>query len=108
MRPEAGRLYLTPPSKMPQEVTDAMLDERTERLYAQYRHERMVKDLDNSWIRSQGYKHATRAALEVERESLRLLEDCRDVMVENDIHGWAFKLTTHIQVLRTRLGINPE
>ena len=51
------------------------------------------------------YWNLKREALGVDRESLRLLEECRDAMVANDVNGWAFGLTDHITTLRKRLGL---
>lgn len=53
----------------------------------------------------EGFQSATLEALKIERESYRLLMECRDAMVSNDVHGWAFELTDHLTTLRTRLGI---
>ena len=56
-----------------------------------------------------GYLDATRTALEVERESLRILKKIRTQFPDTG-QGYLLEIEmdNHIQVLRTRLGINPE
>ena len=80
---------------MSQEITDAMLDEQTEHLtslFAMAGYGTFTQDPERI------YRNVTRAALEVHRKSLRLLTT---VVPPKDVED-------HKQVLRTRLGINPE
>ena len=89
---------------MSQEITDAMLDEQTEHLTSLFA---MAGYGTFTQAPERVFCNVTRAALEVERESLRLLEEYRDeVGTLSASHG--SKVDAHIQVLRTRLGINPE
>jgi len=89
---------------MSQEITDAMLDEQA-RILARKRYPDKINiygtknptTLTKMNLRA-GHIDATRTALEVERESLRLLTT---VVSPKDVDA-------HIQVLRTRLGINLE
>lgn len=70
-------------------ITDEQLDERAKEL----------TDKRYSWWR--GFHIATRAALEVDRESLKLLEMCRDTQIVSA------SLDAHIDTLRKRLGLTP-
>ena len=89
---------------MSQEITDAMLDEQTEHLtslFAMAGYGTFTQDPERI------YRNVTRAALEVERESLRHLLAYRHAMTLIAAQN-IDEVDTHIQVLRTRLGINPE
>ena len=103
---------------MSQEITDAMLDEQAEHLtslFAMAGYGTFTQDPERI------YRNVTRTALEVERESLRLLEGmiCNvycpsnylldpPVKPVNDFGPCTCGRDAHIQVLRTRLGINLE
>lgn len=86
---------------MPQEITDAMLDEQASTTaWTEYA---MYSGMDEHWVN--GYETATRAALEVERESLRYLEEAKEALESNDVWGHCAGIAGHINRLRTRLGI---
>ena len=97
---------------MSQEITDAMLDEQAKELTIRY-----LADLKND-PRDAPKCHfdAIRTALEVDRESLRIIEGCPHYgscraahnHIDNTRHPCTCGLDAHKQVLRTRLGINPE
>lgn len=75
-------------------ITDRDLDVRTTTLLGEYVSRRV-------WLHTDGteaFRNATRAALEVDRESLRLLEAY--TVPTNEIK-------THIATLRKRLGLTP-
>ena len=72
-------------------ITDKQLDERAKEL----------TDKRYSWWR--GFHIATRAALEVDRESLRLMQD-EVVFIEDE--GVLLEWSAHITTLRKRLGLN--
>ena len=56
--------------------------------------------------RMNSYKFATLDALKVHRDGLRVLEECRDAMLSNDVHGWVTDLDKHINSLKQLLGVS--
>jgi len=90
---------------MSQEITDAMLDEQTEHLtslFAMAGYGTFTQDPERI------YRNVTRAALEVERESLRLLTIMQQWADLEEDAAEVHQIAAHIQVLRTRLGITSE
>jgi uncharacterized protein YwqG len=87
---------------MTQEITDAMLDEQAEHLtslFAMAGYGTFTQDPERI------YRNVTRTALEVERESLRYLEEAKEALESNDVWGHCAGIAGHINRLRTRLGI---
>ncbi len=56
--------------------------------------------------RMNSYKFATIDALKVHRDGLKVLEECRDAMLSNDVHGWVTDLDKHINSLKQLLGVS--
>lgn len=77
-------------------ITDRDLDVRTTTLLGEYVSRK-------AWLHTDAvdaFRNATRAALEVDRESLKLLEMCRETQIVSE------SLDAHITTLRKRLGLN--
>lgn len=87
-------------------ITGRELDERTTTLLGGYLSRK-------GWVHtdaSEAFRNATRAALEVDRESLRLLEEAHTIAVRDnneaeDPSEYGESLLRHITTLRKRLGL---
>ena len=80
-------------------ITNEQLDERATELSIAYVRS---KGINTNSVGYYGFLSATRAALEVDRESLRLMQD-EIVFIEDE--GVLLEWNAHITTLRKRLGL---